>query len=63
MENLKLDEIVTPINVPVFGQLLKQANYQEQESQFLMGDFEMDLPLDIKGPQIELILQETFCLQ
>ena len=48
--NRHLNDIVTPLNVEAYEQLLWDSNYPEQEIQFLVKGFREGFPLGYQGP-------------
>ena len=50
-ENLDLQDIVTPVKVKVYGQLLKQAGYDQQKTAFFIEGFTKGFSLEYQGPK------------
>ena len=50
-ENLDLKNIVTPVKVKEFEELLKQANYNEDKTEFLIQGFTRGFSLEYMGPK------------
>ena len=48
--NTDLQNIVTPVKVDVLEQLLKEANYDLGETEFLPNGFRFGFPLFYQGP-------------
>ena len=49
-KNLDLSSIVTPLNVNRYAELLKLANYNQEETRFLMDDFTRGFDIGYRGP-------------
>ena len=50
--NHDLDNIITPLNVTRFEELLRQSKYDEQESVFLIDGFTNSFDIGYRGPEI-----------
>ena len=50
-ENLRLDEIITPVNPDILEEYLKMTNYDEEESTFLVSGFRNGFDIGYEGPQ------------
>ena len=48
--NHNLTSIITPVNVEVLQRLLKESNYDKQESEFLVNGFKYGFDLEYQGP-------------
>ena len=51
-ENLDLDSIVTPVKVEVLGRLLNEANYDQNETAFLIYGFTNGFDIGYHGPKV-----------
>lgn len=49
--NFDLSNIVTPLNVEVYQQLLKESNYQKDKAEFLVDGFSNGFDLGYRGPR------------
>ena len=49
--NLNLSEIVTPVKVRVYEELLKQAGYNKTKTEYLVQGFRNGFSLEYKGPK------------
>ena len=49
-ENLNINSITTPINVPEFARLLRESNYPKEDAEFLINGFTQGFDLGYKGP-------------
>ena len=47
--NFDLDSVVTPLNVELFGKLLKETNYCERETEFLIEGFTNGFDIGYRG--------------
>ena len=47
--NFDLDNIKTPVNITVLEQLLKESNYDEMESEFLLDGFKNGFSIGYQG--------------
>ena len=50
-ENFDLDNIVTPVNVNELNKYLKETNYDEKETEFLVKGFSEGFDLGFRGPE------------
>ena len=50
-KNLDLENMVTPIKADVFGKLLKEANYDEEKTNFIISGFTKGFSLGYQGPE------------
>ena len=48
--NLDLDSTTTPLNVQLFGNLLKQSGYDPDETNFLIDGFTTGFDIGYEGP-------------
>ena len=48
-ENLDLENVVTPVNVDVFEQLLREADYNESKTNYLVQGFRNGFSLEFEG--------------
>ena len=48
-ENFNLSTVVTPVNIEAYENILKQANYDSNETEFLVNSFKFGFPLNYKG--------------
>ena len=51
-ENYDLDNIVTPLTVVLLEQLLRQSDYDDQETNFLVDGFTNGFDIGYKGPKV-----------
>ena len=49
-ENFDFENIVTPLNIPQFSSLLKESEYDEEESKFLINGFANGFSIGYDGP-------------
>ena len=49
-ENYNLTDVVTPVNIGKFRDLLRASSYNEKETQFLEDGFQNGFSLEYDGP-------------
>ena len=60
--NFDLESVVTPVNIPVYEQLLKEVGYDERKTQFLVNSFRSGFPLHYHGDQTARITSNNLIL-
>ena len=50
-DNLDLDNIITPVNIEAFKELLELSNYDKKETEFLVDGFQNGFSIGYDGPE------------